>query len=233
LIRKEVFKLTKNPLVQVSAIDQYEKANKSTSKDYPSLELVRLEKLFFKGKKGKVLEYAFGSGCNTKHLLKKNYTVFGIDVSKNAVINLKKKLKKKRIKKKLKLFLLNRNTKKIPFKSKTFDYVVAMSILSLLGSKQKITYLLKELNRVLKKDGKIILDINDQNSEFSKNNLTKKKNLFLSKIMDKKIYTYCLNSSTDFKKLVNPYFKIIDVGFSAHKVFGRRIKEFIICGIKK
>ena len=68
--------MTKNPLVQVSAINQYEKANKSTSKDYPSLELVRLEKLFFKGKKGKVLEYAFGSGCNTKHLLKKNYTVF-------------------------------------------------------------------------------------------------------------------------------------------------------------
>ena len=178
--------MIKNPLVQVLAIDQYEKSNKSTSKDYPSLELVRLEKLFFKEKKGKVLEYAFGSGCNTKHLLKKNYTVFGIDVSKNAIINLKKKLKNKKIKKKLKLFLLNRNAKKIPFKSKTFDYVVAMSILSLLGSKQKITYLLKELNRVLKKDGKIILDVNDQNSEFSKNNLTKITS-FLN--TDKTVYT--------------------------------------------
>ena len=44
----------KNPLVQIDAVNQYEKSNKISSKDYyPSLELVRLEKLFFEGKKGK------------------------------------------------------------------------------------------------------------------------------------------------------------------------------------
>ena len=32
------------PLVQIDAINQYEKSNKISSKDYPSLELVRLEK---------------------------------------------------------------------------------------------------------------------------------------------------------------------------------------------
>ena len=43
----------KNPLVQIDAVNQYEKSNEKTSKDYPSLELVRLEKLFFEEKKVK------------------------------------------------------------------------------------------------------------------------------------------------------------------------------------
>lgn len=219
----------KNPLVQIDAVNQYEKSNEKTSKDYPSLELVRLEKLFFEEKKGKVLEYAFGSGCNTKFLLKKNYKVYAIDVSKNAYKN----LKKKKLRKNLKLYLLNKSAKRVPFKSNSFDYVVAMSILSLLGSEKKIQFLLKEFKRILKPNGKIIVDINDQTSEFSKNNFTGKKNIFASKIIDKQIYTYCVKSNSEFKKLVKPFFKIIDLGFTAHKVFGRKIKEFIICGEKK
>ena len=74
----------KHPLVQVAAIEEYEKGNATTYKDYPSLELVRLENIFFKNKTGHVLEYGFGGGCNTEHLLKKKYKVTGIDVSKNA-----------------------------------------------------------------------------------------------------------------------------------------------------
>ena len=54
--KKERFLILKNPLVQIDAVNQYEKSNEKTSKDYPSLELVRLEKLFFEEKKGKVLE---------------------------------------------------------------------------------------------------------------------------------------------------------------------------------
>ena len=41
---KEINNFKKNPLVQVAAIDEYEKGNATTYKDYPSLELVRLEK---------------------------------------------------------------------------------------------------------------------------------------------------------------------------------------------
>ena len=47
-------------LVQIEAAVEYEKAAKGPLKKYPSLELVRLEKLFLKEKKGKLLEYAFG-----------------------------------------------------------------------------------------------------------------------------------------------------------------------------
>ena len=48
---------------------------------------------------------------------------------------------------------------KLPYKSNTFDYIVIMSVLSLLGSEKKVKNLLKELKRVLNFRGKIILDI--------------------------------------------------------------------------
>ena len=38
----------KFPLVQIAAIDEYERGNSETSKNYPSLELVRLEQIFLK-----------------------------------------------------------------------------------------------------------------------------------------------------------------------------------------
>ena len=52
-------------LVQAKAVEQYDKSALVSNKDYPSLELVRLERLFLKNPKGKLLEYGFGSGCNT------------------------------------------------------------------------------------------------------------------------------------------------------------------------
>ena len=44
-----------------------------------------------------------------------------------------------------------------------------MSVLSLLGSEKKIKNLLNEFKRVLKPNGKLILDINDHKSEFALN----------------------------------------------------------------
>ena len=37
-----------------------------------------------------------------------------------------------------------------------------MSVLSLLGSEERIRLLLEEFKRVLKKGGRLVLDINDQ-----------------------------------------------------------------------
>ena len=216
--------------VQDAAIEQYEKAAKGDVKQYPSLELVRLEKIFFQGKKGKLLEYAFGSGCNTIHLLKCGYNVCGIDVSSNWLKRTSKRIKKLDYIKKQPIFsLLNPKKNKLPFKENSFDYIVAMSVLSLLGSEKKIKNLLEEFKRVLKPSGKIIVDINDHQSEFSKNKREIRKNVFLSKPVDKEIACYCLKNENDFKKLVKIFFSIKDVGFSSHKVFGRTITEFIIC----
>ena len=219
----------KFPLVQIAAIDEYEKGNSETSKNYPSLELVRLEQVFFKNKFGHILEYGFGSGCNTEHLLKKGYKITGIDVSKNAIKFSKQRLKK--YNKKVKLLRLLKNLKKLPFKNDSFDYIVAISVLSLLGSKKKIQYLLSELSRVLKPGGKIILDINSINSEFGQKKISR--NVFQTKIFKNNILTYCSTSLKDFENLVSKHFRVKDKGYTKFKIFNRKIEEFIISAINK
>ena len=67
-------------IVQTKAIKEYDLGAKISEKNYPSLELVRLEKMFLNRSGIKVLEYGFGSGVNTIHLLRCGYHVTGIDV---------------------------------------------------------------------------------------------------------------------------------------------------------
>lgn len=215
-------------IVQKEAINQYKKAKLSDNKLYPSTEVVRLEKLFFGSKKGKILDYGIGGGCNTLHFLKLGYTVHGLDVSSTALKIVKEVCKKNKVKTP-KLYLLKNVDKRLPFDDNSFDYIIAISVLSLLGSKVKIEYLLSELKRILKIGGKIILDINDHNSEFSQNKKQIEKNVFVSK---KKVRCYCIKNINEFEKLIKPFFKVIDKGFSAHSIFNRKIREFIICGQK-
>ena len=61
-------------------IDQTKKSYELTyangyDKSYPSLEVVRLENLFFKNQKGSVLDFGCGPGTNGIHFLKKGYNV--------------------------------------------------------------------------------------------------------------------------------------------------------------
>ena len=106
-----------------------------------------------------------------------------------------------------------------------------MSVLSLLGSQEKVENLFKEFKRILKPNGKLILDINDQKSFFS-GAKTKKKNIYKAKPVDKYIQTFCL-SERSFKQLVSKFFSVKDVGFSSHKIWGRTMTEFIICAVNK
>ena len=225
----------KTGIVQIEAVAEYEKAHKETYKKYPSLELVRLEKLFFNGEKNsQLLEYAFGGGCNTEHLLKCGYEVHGLDVAKGALNNTNKRLAEyPELKKKLQLNLLSTDATEIPYPDNYFSYGVALSILSLLGTEVKVRLLLSELKRVMAPKGKIILDINDHESEFSKGKIQVEKNVFLAKPIDNEIKCFCLQNEKDFEDLIKDYFEIDDVGYSSHKVFGRRINEWIICASKK
>ena len=94
-------------IVQSVAAEQYELGAKLTDKNYPSLELVRLEKLFLKSTGKEILEYGFGSGVNTIHLLKCGYKVTGIDVARYNKVKLKKKLNSSQKKFKTRYFSSN------------------------------------------------------------------------------------------------------------------------------
>jgi SAM-dependent methyltransferase len=221
-------------LVQPEVLEKWEEAYDSGSdKRYPSLELVRLERWFFGHPgKGKVLEYAFGTGVNTIHLLECGYDVYGLDAAQGAVHLVNRKLANRPdIAFRAHLARIVPDAEVLPYADESFDFVVAMSILSLLGSERTVCHLLSEFRRVLKPGGKAILDINDHDSEFSTNQEQVEPNVFLFRGMkgqDKPVRCYCLPDETSFVRLVEPYFRVVDSGFSSHKIFGHRINEWIV-----
>ena len=102
---------------------------------------------------------------------------------------LKKKIIKRKLKNKTYLKHFN-NLKKLPFKNEFFDNIVCLSVISLLKNKKNIEGLLKEFKRILKKNGKIVIDINGPKGDFSKNKnfyCVKNKSLFLKLLKGFKI----------------------------------------------
>jgi SAM-dependent methyltransferase len=223
-------------LVQPDVLAKWEKVYADGSdKRYPSIDLVRLEYWFFKHpEKGRLLEYAFGTGVNTIHLLECGYDIVGLDAAMGAKKLVEKKMQGyPEMAPRLELRHLPKEADALPFPDNSFDFLVCMSVLSLLGSKEKVAFLLSEFVRVLKPGGKAILDINDTRSEFSENSEHIGNNVYLFRGGSGKedpVPCYCLPDAESFVKIVEPFFKIVDVGYSGHRLFGRRIREFIICG---
>lgn len=101
--------------------------------------------------KEKILDYGCGPGTFSSFFKKKNYV--GIDISKKQIDYAKKKYKKK-------FHLID---KKIPYKKNTFDVVVLVEIIEHLTDRQ-LKNIFKEIRRVLKKNGRIILSTPNYNS---------------------------------------------------------------------
>ena len=222
-------------LIQPDVLKKWEKAFRGGSdKRYPSIDLVRLEYWFFKNpEKGDLLEYGFGSGVNTIHLLECGYEIMGVDAAMGAKRLVEKKMSQyPEMQDRLTLKHLTLDTEKLPFEDNLFDYLVCISVLSLLGSKERVQYLLSEFVRVLKPGAKAILDINDTRSEFSENSEYIGDNVYLFRGgsgAEDPVACYCLPDEESFETIVEPYFNIVDVGYSGHRYFDRRIREFIIC----
>lgn len=107
------------------------------------------------GFRGKILNIAAGDGRFNNKLLAYADSLIAIDIKEEELELLKKecpsKLKNKLYIKKVDI------TKKLPFKDKSFDGVFCTGTLHLFY-KEQLKKILKEITRVLKKDGKLIID---------------------------------------------------------------------------
>lgn len=90
-----------------------------------------------------VLDLGCGNGVSTANI--KGKMVVGMDLSKNQMIKAKKKFPRTN-------YVVG-DAMKLPFKSNTFDLVVAINLLHHIGNSQKV---LREVFRVLKKGGKVL-----------------------------------------------------------------------------
>ena len=115
------------------------------NKDPTTPERIKiLKKEIKKGKK--VLDVGCADGLITNQISNGNQ-VYGIDISENAIKAAKKKYKKIN-------FKVCEAEKKYPFKKEEFDVVFSGDVIEHVPEPVKM---IKEINRVLKKNGKIII----------------------------------------------------------------------------
>ena len=131
-------------------------------------------------------------------------------------------------------FKLEEKNKSLPFENGYFSNIICTSVLSLLGNKENIRYLISEFHRILKPNGKLIIDINGPESGFRQKGKFINEDTYQSYIRNKnqKIFTYCPKNINVFKKIFKNY-KIDNIGEIKFKYFDFLSHEFIACLRKK
>jgi len=202
--------------------------------EYPNLDAVRLIAKYFTNKNSNVLDFGFGSGENILHLNKKGFKVHGIETSIEAIRLVQKKMKKKKIKSnEIILKQLYDNEKKIPFDDNYFDNILCTSVISILQTKENISQLIKEFYRVLKINGKLIVDINGPDSTFVKEGQFISDDCYVTNIKGGgKIEMYCPKNKDIFSNLFND-FHIDNLGEVKFNYFNFSEHEYIACVRKK
>lgn len=116
---------------------------------------------------GYVLNVAAGDGRFNNTLLENALKVMAIDISGDDLEALKKNCSK-HLKNKLQTKTVD-ITKRFPFEDETFDGVFCTGTLHLF-EKEKVCKILLEMQRVLKRNGKIVLDFATDIKRLDKNN---------------------------------------------------------------
>lgn len=93
-----------------------------------------------------ILDIGSGNGRNTNY---KNYVIFGLDISEQQ-------LKMNKYENNLSL---HANMTNIPFKNSTFDMILSIASFHHLKSHEERHFCLKEMKRVIKYGGKILLSV--------------------------------------------------------------------------
>lgn len=214
-------------------IKSYDSTYKSGyDKDYPSLELVRIEKIFFK-KKGSVLDFGCGPGTNGIHLLKNGYNLTFCDISEFALRKVKKKLKKLNLRKNFKIINFAKNKNFFSENKNKFDFIICFSVINNFQNKKIAKEYLVNFAKILKKNGKIIIDSNLYNNHNYKV-ISKKKRIFSTNPKNNYGLKMFFPKKKEFINMVKSIgFKINDVGLSSFRVFRTFEKEIIISATKK
>ena len=203
-------------------------------KRFPSLELVRLERWYFEGRPGRALEYGFGTGVNLLYLLERGYQVEGVDACRGALRMAEQKLAQRpELRSRVTLTQIAPNAVTLPFADASLDYVVCLSVLSLLGSRERAAWLVSELHRVMKPGAKLLIDINSAESDFAKRGTPLGEDIYEYRggRDDQPIHCYCPSSGEALRTLLAA-FTVDDVGYAAYRYLGRDSYEPIACARK-
>lgn len=162
-------------------------------------------KLINTKKNEKILDCACGTGRVTIGLAKKGAKVYAFDISNGMLNKLKENLKERSYKKNV-VEIKKASLERIPYEDKFFDKVVCRGTLDCFHPKHYMKFI-KEMKRVLKLKGDLIIDLPWPEGKLGKLSYNPKKCWSLSKIKN------------NFKKLGLIIKKRNDIGMCHQLVF--------------
>ena len=178
----------------------------SNFRQKPEKKSEKLAKLW---KPGKILDVGCG---NCRNLLPfSKFDCYGIDFSENMIKEAEKYIAKNNMKVNLKIG----DAIKLPYKDKSFDYVISFAMLHHLKNHE---ILIKEINKILKNNGQAYIGVwNKLQLKF----LFKRKETYVKFGKEKRYYHFI--SFFEMRRFLKKYnFKILD-----SKMFGKNL-EFLV-----
>ena len=122
---------------------------------------------FIDKKDKKILDLGCGSGRNFPSIINSGFNgeLYGVDFSSEMLKFSKDNAKKLKIK----INLLKSDASKLEFKDEFFDKIICIAVLHCIKSKEKRDNTIKEMYRVLKSKGKLLITTWNKDSERWKN----------------------------------------------------------------
>ena len=182
---------------------------------YPNKNIVRLTRKFFGFGSGLALDYGCGSSENMQHLMRLGYDVYGTEITKEAIEECEFRIKNHSIYNKpfsnnWKLFLLDSDSLTLPFEDNTFDHILCNQVIYFLGTLESIEFLLKEFQRVLKPNGKLIITtMSLHNLQPIREGVRVEKNIWNWRKMN----LYIFDDEQHVRKTFAKYFNISEIGY--------------------
>lgn len=206
--------------------------------EYPNINLVRLEKWHLKTP-GYLLDHGCGYGENLIFLTKKGYKVHGVEINQKLIDWIQLKCKIKQIPSNQFSLELSSSDNKIIQEDETFDHVISLGVLEMLGDKNSAEYYIHELVRVLKPGGKMIIStLHPENSFVVKSlRINDEQFSFSGKEMDKKVQLqyelYVPKNANSFSSLFPSSCNVDEIGYWNNVYCGVNGKHYCALITKK
>jgi len=192
-------------------------ANMEHDHAYPNVNLVRLEKWFFEGP-GRVLDHGFGYGENMFHLVRSGYKVDGVEISEELIRWVEHKAKLKQIPATQFSLSLLAQDNKLDFDSESYDYVISLGVLEMLGTEEADIQCLSELARVLKPGGKAIISTLAAENSFVRQSIKTSRNTYkfegseMDKAVNVEFNLFVPETTYELEILMKQFFSNVQIG---------------------
>ena len=197
---------------------------------YPNVNTVRCEKWYFRKHLplSKILDYGFGYGQEAIYFAENGYDVYGLDISQNALSNVKKMISKDypHLTDKIKLSIISSSDEKLPYEDNFFDFIHSNQTIYHLPSEAAIRNVIKEWHRILKPGGRIMFStVGTKNSTIAgaveiEKNLYEKEYKTPSMNKSIKIRSFLMKDKDAIRDFCEPLFKIGEIGWFTNHYCG-------------